>query len=151
VAAPLTLTAEAPDFPSEVALTFAVPAATALTRPVEDTVATAGFELDQVMERPLSTVPAASLSVTCNWTESPTASDGADGVVITVATAGAGTVTVAVPVLPSEVAAMVLEPAVTAVTSPVALTVATALFEVDQTRARPASGAPFASFGVAVS
>ena len=39
---------------------------------------------------------------------------------------------------------MVLEPAVTAVTSPVALTVATALFEVDQTKARPVSGAPFA-------
>jgi len=64
---------------------------------------------------------------------------------------GACTVTVAVPLCPSLVAVIVTEPAVTPATSPLELTVATEVLLLDQLTARPDSGVPFASFGVAVS
>src|SRR5215208_6655567 len=61
------------------------------------------------------------------------------------------TVTAALPLCPSLVAVIVAEPAVTAVTRPLAFTVATDVLVLDQVTARPASVVPFASFGVAVS
>ncbi len=56
----------------------------------------------------------------------------------------------ALPILPSQVAVMVAEPAVPAVTSPLSSTVATDVLPLDQVTVRPASGAPPASFGIAV-
>src|SRR5437773_10135598 len=56
-----------------------------------------------------------------------------------------------VPVLPSLVAVIVAEPAATPVTSPLPFTVANAMASLDQVTARPERGAPFASFGIAVS
>src|SRR5204862_6241085 len=64
---------------------------------------------------------------------------------------GVVTVTADVPVLPSDVAVMVAEPAVTPLTSPLPFTVATDVLLLDQVTTRPVSGLPFASFGVAVS
>src|SRR5437879_7142666 len=64
---------------------------------------------------------------------------------------GAVTVIAEVPLFPSEVAAMVAEPAARPVTSPVPLTRAIVLSPLDQLTARPVSGLPLASFGVAVS
>src|SRR2546427_13015974 len=67
------------------------------------------------------------------------------------AAAGAGTVMAAVPLFPSLVAVIVAEPGATAVTRPFASTVATPGALVVQLIARPESGFPFASSGVAVS
>jgi hypothetical protein len=61
------------------------------------------------------------------------------------------TVTVAVPERPSLVAVIVADPGATAVTSPVADTVATAVPELDHVTARPSRGTPLADCGVAVS
>src|SRR5436190_24216450 len=63
---------------------------------------------------------------------------------------GGTTVRAALPVCPSLVAVMVAVPAATPVTSPLALTFATAAFERAHVTVRPASALPFASFGVAV-
>src|SRR6266550_5358692 len=64
---------------------------------------------------------------------------------------GGVTVMAAVPLCPSLVAVMVAEPATFPVTSPLVLTVATAVLLLDHVIVRPDSGLPFASFGVAVS
>src|SRR5947199_328356 len=56
-----------------------------------------------------------------------------------------------VPLFPSLVAVIVAEPGVTPETSPLLLTVATDVLDVDHVTVRPESGAPFASFGVPVS
>src|SRR2546429_198844 len=64
---------------------------------------------------------------------------------------GGVTVMAAVPLCPSLVAVIVAEPATTPVTSPLELTVATAVLLLDHVIVRPDSGLPFASFGVAVS
>src|SRR5687767_13378371 len=63
----------------------------------------------------------------------------------------AGTVTSAVPLLPSLAAVMVAGPAATPSTSPVELTVATLAADVDHEIVLPLSTAPFASLSVAVS
>src|SRR5256714_2427723 len=56
-----------------------------------------------------------------------------------------------VPLFPSLVAVIVVEPGVTPETSPELLTVATDVLLLDQVTARPESAAPFSSLGVAVS
>src|SRR6266568_2913480 len=59
----VTVTEAVPLFPSLVAVIVLVPAATPVTRPVADTVATAGTLLAQVTTRPGSTLPAESFVV----------------------------------------------------------------------------------------
>src|SRR6266581_1190514 len=61
------------------------------------------------------------------------------------------TVMAEVPVFPSLVAVIVAGPGATPVTRPLPFTVAYAMASLDQVTARPGRGAPFASFGVAVS
>src|SRR5207249_10334504 len=61
------------------------------------------------------------------------------------------TVTVALPLCPSLVAVIVAATAATPVTTPLELTVATEVLPLDQDTARPGSGVPFASLGVAAS
>src|SRR6266702_7106158 len=73
------------------------------------------------------------------------------GVTVTDATGTFVTVIAAVPLLPSLVAVIVAGPAALPVTSPLALTVASAVLLLAQVTVRPLSGFPFASFGVAVS
>lgn len=67
------------------------------------------------------------------------------GVTSTRATAAAGTVTFAEPLLPSLVAVIAAVPEPTAVTTPLALTVATFVFDEDHVTVRPVSVAPPAS------
>src|SRR5438552_1365575 len=64
---------------------------------------------------------------------------------------GGVTVMAAVPLCPSLMAVIVAEPATTPLTSPLELTVATAVLLLDHAIVRPDSGLPAASFGVAVS
>src|SRR5437660_5836628 len=61
------------------------------------------------------------------------------------------TVMAAVPLFPSLVALIVVEPGVTPQTRPLLLTVATAVLELDHVTVRPDSGVPPASLGVPVS
>src|SRR5438067_12214264 len=61
------------------------------------------------------------------------------------------TVMAAVPLFPSLVALIVMEPGVTPLTRPLVLTVATDVLELDHVTVRPERGSPLASFGVAVS
>jgi len=58
-----TVTVAALVLPSLVATIDAEPAATAVTNPEADTVATSGLALDQMIVRPVRTFPAASTSV----------------------------------------------------------------------------------------
>src|SRR5947207_13066202 len=64
---------------------------------------------------------------------------------------GGVTVMAAVPLCPSLMAVIVAEPATTPLTSPLELTVAADVLLLAQAIARPDSGLPAASFGVAVS
>src|SRR5207253_9493384 len=82
---------------------------------------------------------------------SPACTDAEGGVTSTVATGTFVTVTDEVPLFPSLVAVIVADPGVTPETSPLLLTAATDVLELDHVTVRPESGAPFASFGVAVS
>src|SRR5688500_9874827 len=77
--------------PSLAAVTMAVPAATAVTRPVEVTVARSGRLDVQLTTRSSSTFPSASRVTAVSAADSPTASAAAPGVTDTLATgAGAG-------------------------------------------------------------
>jgi len=86
---------EAPDFPSLVAVTVAVPAPLAVTRPAVDTLAIALSLVDHAILRPVSVLPVASLVVAVNCCVAPTIRDALVGVTETVATGVKVTVTVA--------------------------------------------------------
>jgi hypothetical protein len=143
-----------PDFPSLVAVISDVPAATAVTRPPEFTVAELVLPLVHVIARPVSVFPLASRSVAVSCSVPPAWILGFVGETATVDT-GAGTAAVtvieAVPLLPSLVAVIVAFPALTAATVPVDDTVATAVLLLDHAMLRPGSGFPLASYVVAVS
>src|SRR5712692_4598916 len=83
---PDTVIAEVPLFPSQVAVTFAVPAATPVTSPLAFTVAAAVLSLDQVTTRPVSAVPPASFGVAVRLTELDTAMVAEAGLTATEAT-----------------------------------------------------------------
>src|SRR5437773_1175637 len=141
-AAAVTVRADVPVTVSDVAAMLAVPAVTPLTIPLPVTVATAVLFDAQATVRPVSVLPFASLRVAVSWTVWPVGTEAASTVL---------TVIVAVPPCPSLVAVIVAEPAVTPVTSPLPLTVATAVLLLAQLTARPDNGLPFASLGVAAS
>lgn len=148
-----TVTVAVPDCPSLLAvIVTGPPTATAVTRPAPETVATPLFDDDHVTTRPVNVAPEASRSVGTNWTTPPGVSDGDAGAMLTVATGGGVTVTVAEPSWPSLVATMVTgPPTVTAVTSPVLETEATAVLVDDHVTVRFCRLPPAASRGVAVS
>jgi hypothetical protein len=152
----VTVTADVPVCPSLKAVMVAEPALTAVTRPLELTEATPAFELDHEMARPVRMLPFASRVTADNCIVPPTVRLGAVGDTVTVATGigagggGALTVSAAEPVCPSLVAMMLVEPALTAVTTPLELTEATPAFELDHETARPVRSFPFASRRVAV-
>src|SRR5438876_735282 len=146
-----TVTAAVPRCPSLVAVIVAALAATPVTSPVEDTVATAGVPDAQVTDRPESTLPAASFRVVVSCTVAPTSTTAVAGLTVTDATGTFATVTLAVPLFPSLVAVIVADPAATPVTSPAADTVAIAVFELVQLITRPLSTLPAASFVTALS
>jgi hypothetical protein len=149
--AAVTVTAAVPLFPSLVAVIVAVPCAFPVTSPDPLTPATVlALEL-QVTVRPVSAFPAESRGVAVSCTVAPTATLAVPGLTATVATGTRLTVTVAVPLFPSLVAVMVTLPTVSAVTSPLPLTVATAEALVAHVTGRPVSVLPAESRSVAVS
>src|SRR6184192_478089 len=147
----VTVIVEGPLFPSLVAVIVAVPAALPVTSPLAVTVATAVLLLPQLTVRPDNGLPLASFGVAVSCTVWPTCTDAVLGLTVTDATGTVLTVTVAGPLCPSLVAVIVAAPAVTPVTSPPALTVATAVLLLPQLTGRPDNGLPLASFEVAVS
>src|SRR5207253_2988091 len=92
-----TVTAAVPRCPSLAAVIVTDPTATPVTRPLADTVASAAFELVQLITRPLSTFPAASLGVAVSCTAPPTYMLGATGLTVTEATGTRLIVTAVVP------------------------------------------------------
>src|SRR5437773_20373 len=143
--------ADAPLFPSLVAVIVAVPAALAVARPPLLTLATPVLPLAHDTTRPDRVLPFASLSVAVNCTVCPTCTPADAGVTATEATETGVTLTDDVPLCPSLVAVMVADPVATAVTTPLPLTRAIVVSLLDQVRARPDNGVPVASLGVAVS
>src|SRR5213080_2136811 len=146
-----TVTDAVPLCPSLVAVIVAAPGATAVTRPLPLTVATALFPLAHVITRPPRAFPLASCGVAVSCTVCPCGIVTAGGVTATAATGTLATVTDAVPLCPSLVAVIVAAPGATAVTRPLPLTVATALFPLAHVITRPPRAFPLASCGVAVS
>lgn len=148
-----TVNVAAPVCPSLVAMTEAVPGATAVTRPAAVTVATSGLALDHVTVRPVRTLPAASRSVAVACVPCPAARDvepRETTIAATGAGAGAAIDTAAVAETASLRAVTVVPPAATAVTRPLEETVAIVGFDDDQVTARLARIAPLASRTVAV-
>src|SRR5438094_210264 len=147
----VTVIVEGPLFPSLVAVIVAVPAALPVTSPLAVTVATAVLLLPQLTVRPGNGLPLASFGVAVSCTVWPLCSDAVPGLTVTDATGTVLTVIVVVPLCPSLVAVIVAAPAVTPVTTPLPLTVATAVLLLAQLTARPDNGLPFPSLGVAAS
>src|SRR5437773_530683 len=147
----VTVIVEGPLFPSLVAVIVAVPAALPVTSPLAVTVATPVLLLPQLTGRPDNGLPLASFGVAVSCTVWPTCTDAVLGLTVTDATGTVLTVIVAVPLCPSLVAVIVAAPAVTPVTTPLPLTVATAVLLLPQLTVRPDNGLPLASFGAAAS
>jgi hypothetical protein len=147
----VTVTPTLPFTPSTVAVIVAEPAATAVTRPVEETVAIFASDVDQVTVRPEITAPEASFAVADACVVCPTVSAVALTDAVTLVTAAAVTVTADDALLPSIVAVTVAVPWATPLSFPVASTVTTCAFDDFHVTRRPVSVAPLASFAVAVS
>jgi hypothetical protein len=134
-AASVVVIEDVPVFVSLAAVIVAVPAPTAVTRPFPSTVAAAALLEVQMTVRPVRTLFAASRSVavSCWVGVIPITRLAEDGVTVTVFTGASVTVIEEVPVFVSLVAVIVTgPPAPTAVTSPLASTVTTALLFEDQ-------------------
>src|SRR5579862_6587769 len=133
----------------------AVPTLTDVTRPVGETVATPVFNDCQVTARPVSVLPAESLTVAASWIVLPRVTVSGVGVTVTEPTGTIATLIVAVPDLVPLVPVIVTCPdpaAVTvAVSGPVADTVATAVFALANVTVEPEIGFPLASVTTAVS
>src|SRR2546422_16987 len=127
-----TVMADVPLCPSEVAVIVAEPASFAVTSPLELTVAAVVLLDVQVTTRPDSRFPFASFGVAVSCTLLPSSTLADAGVTATVATGTGVTVILAVPLCPSDVAVIVAAPATTAVTRPLAFTVATAVLLLDR-------------------
>src|SRR5207245_1457529 len=149
----VTVMVDAPFLPSLVAVIVADPTATPATSPLPFTPAIDEGLLAHVIVRPVSVLPFASLGVAVSWVVCPTNTAAVAGLTVTDATGtgAAVTVTADVPLLPSDVAVIVVEPATTPVTRPLALTVPTEVLLLAHVTVRPVSVLPFASFGVAAS
>ncbi|HXV15381.1 MAG TPA: hypothetical protein VD758_01295 [Gemmatimonadaceae bacterium] len=149
----VTLTEELPLWPSLVAVICAEPAATAVTSPDVETLATPELLEFQLTARPVRTLLFASLVVAVSCTVPPTVRLGLAGETATDATgtgACALTVRLAPLVMPELVALMVVTPALAALTRPVASTWATVASELCQVIVGPVTVAPLESRSVAL-
>jgi hypothetical protein len=141
-----------PDFPSLVAvIVTGPPIATPVTTPAFDTVAIDVLLEAHVTTRPVRTVPLMSAVVAVSVPVCPTMIELAGGATVTVATGGGVTVTTDVPDFPSLVAVIVVVPAATPVTTPLADTVAAAVLLDVHTTTRFVTTVPLTSFTVATS
>src|SRR6478672_2594244 len=121
----LTLIVAVPAFPSLVALIVAVPGAIAVTSPVDDTLATLGALVDHDTARPARGCPDPSRGSALSCVVCPTTRSLPLGVIATEETGTDDTVIDEPADFPSLAAVMIALPAVSAVTSPALLTVAT--------------------------
>jgi hypothetical protein len=138
----LTLIVAEPVRPSTVANTTAVPAPVAVTTPDALTVATLGAPDVHDTVRPVSVLPRESFGVAVSVTVPPIVKSAWPGDTSTVDTGTGVTVMSAVPLLPSLVAVIFAVPTVTAVTSPLADTVATLGLSLAYVIGRPESTLP---------
>jgi len=145
----VTVSGALPDFPSLIATMFAAPTATAVTTPWASTVATDVLLELHAIARPVRTLLLASRVVALACDVPTAVIELGDKLTVTVATGTGLTVSVALPVLVSLIAMICTDPALTAVTSPVAETVATAGLPVLHVTARPVRMLPEASRVVA--
>src|SRR6266705_1538002 len=123
----VTVMVDVPLLPSLVAVIVADPTATPATSPLPFTPAIDDGLVAHVIVRPVSVLPFASLGEAVSWVVCPTNTEAVAGLTVTDATGtgAAVTVTADVPLCPSDVAVIVVEPATTPVTRPLALTVPT--------------------------
>ncbi len=117
-----TVIADVPLLPSLLAVIVAVPNATAVTSPDDETVATLVLLDPQLTVRPVSTLPTESSVIAVSCAVVPGAMLSLGGCTTTIATGTGVTVIVLVPLLPSLVAVIVAVPGAPAVTTPVAPT-----------------------------
>ncbi len=134
--------------PSTVALIVVEPSSTpvAVVADPDDglTVATEVLLLDQAKDLPVISVLSAVKALAVNRCVSPSSIEAEGGLTVTVATTGAGSVTVSVAVsdTPSTVALMVVMPASLAVARPEELTVATSVSVLDHVKVLPVITVP---------
>ncbi len=144
------VTVTVPDLPSLVAVTVAVPAAKAVTRPVVLTLAFVESEVVQLTTRDRSTAPLASSVDAANCCVPPRfIAAGTAGVTTTLATGTGMTVSVIWPDLLPAVAVMLVCPGATAVIAPPEVIVATVGEDDDQVTVPVEIDAPFWSAPVA--
>ncbi len=137
--------------PSAVAVMVAEPGAKLVTSPVLETIATDGFELDQVTVRSVRMPPLASFTMATTCREVPAIRTTRGGPRVTDDTGISVTVARVVPVFPPAVAVIIADPVPMPFTSPVSDTVATDRLELDQVTVRPVRTLPPASCNVATS
>lgn len=153
----MTFTADEPVFVSAVATIEAgPPALTPVTVTVGpllgETEANDGCALDQLMTRSVTIVPLTSRTVAVNCAVTPPVVTESDtGATVTLPTGAIVDTIDTAAVFPSLVALMFAEPAATAVTSPVALTVAAAVLSDCHVTTRPDNVAPVESLVIAPS
>ena len=135
--------------PSAEAEIVAVPTEMLVTTPPAETLATTGFELDQVVARSAIGSPAASRTCADSVALWPTKTDADDGRISIDVADCAATTSVALPTFPSAIALIVAGPLAMALMVPLVLTVATAGFELCHAIGVPMSTWPFASRSVA--
>jgi hypothetical protein len=146
-----TVTTAAPEREPVVAVIVLVPFATAVTSPALLTVAVAAADVAHVKAVPLTVLPPASRAVAVNCTVEPSEVS-VDGVGVTVTDeATCATVAVAVPANDPIIAVITAVPFATAVTRPLAETVATAADEDDHCAVVPGTIWLFASRATAES
>src|SRR5258708_33591408 len=101
----MTVTADVPLFPSDVAvIVTGPPTAFAVTRPFASTVAIVASLVCHVTVRPVSGLTVASFGVAMSWTVAFSCKLGVAGVTATAATVSGATVTAFAPLMPSLVA-----------------------------------------------
>jgi hypothetical protein len=146
----VTVIVDVPLFPSLVAVIVADPSATPVTRPVAFTVATVGSLEPHVTTRPVNTPPAESFVTAVNCVVPVMRMTALGGATATVLTGTSDTVMVLVPLFVSLVAVIVAVPGATAVTTPAADTVATAVLLEPHVTTRSVTTLPAVSVTVAV-
>ena len=143
------MTAAVPLAEPEVAVIVAVPLATAVTNPADETVAIDELDVVHVTVAPDIVVPPASFTVAAKVTVSSMAAKVfVLGATVTFEATWV-TVTELDPLAEPEVAVIVTDPVATEVTSPADETVATDVFDDDHVTSGPEIAVPAASFTVA--
>jgi hypothetical protein len=137
-----TVTADVAVNDPEVAVTVAVPSATEVTSPADETVATDAADVVQVTGAPGMTVPPASLTVAVSVAVSATETKVSEDALSSMVDATWLTMTDAVALPSPEVAVIVAVPSATAVTSPVDETVATPSSDEDHVTSAPGTPTP---------